>query len=135
MYPVSETPEVLNAVKSGVGDSALQPQAGVDPPLAHDSASEPDARLDHDTRFLGIDRHGPASPRDRGPSPEGCAQGRRLASEVIGKATMSTRMPQVTRNEPVAALGTTPQGQGSSACGAPNRSRFSCGAELECSQT
>src|SRR5262245_35707033 len=106
---VSQLSERFRANKQRVSNSSFQPDACVKPILSHHCPSEPNAALHYDSRLLCVDG-------DRTVSSGGCditikcfAQDSWFAAKVIGEWVASARMPDVPRDETMAAFRAAPQ--------------------------
>jgi len=84
MDAIPEVPEVFDSMDPWVGDSALEPECGIEPSRLDHRSREADPRLNHDSALLGIDGHRAATSSGGHPSTEDGSEVGRPAFEMVG---------------------------------------------------
>jgi hypothetical protein len=113
MDAVAEPPKVFDPVNARMIDPAAQPEAGVEPLAANDGSRKSDSSLENNSGLLRVHGDRAAGPRDCDPSAKYRTQGGWFAGEVLCQREAPARMPQVRRDESMAAFRAPPKTWGS----------------------
>jgi len=105
---VPKSTERFSANEPRMSNRAFQPHSCVEPILPHHCARKANASLHNDSRLLSIHRNRSVLSRGRHVAVEGLTQRSRFAAKMICESIVTTRMPEVARDEAMAAFRAAP---------------------------